>query len=134
MNTHTTTESLATSLAASISSGADRLAAKADQALQGTQDLTNGAAAKVNQGVEQLRSSIPASLSHTAAQAEELARRSLERAREVSHLARERAVELRQATASRVQADPMKAVLIAAAAGAATALLVQWLARARRVD
>lgn len=31
-----------------------------------------------------------------------------------------------------VQADPMKALWVAAAAGAATALVVQWLARLRR--
>jgi ElaB/YqjD/DUF883 family membrane-anchored ribosome-binding protein len=126
------TDTLASSLSASIASGADRLAAKADDALQDTQRLTDQAAHRINAGVEDLRAKTSGVLSQAAAQAEDLTRRGLGRAREVATQARERATAVRNVTVDHVQAEPMKALLIAAATGAAAALLLQWLSHSRR--
>jgi ElaB/YqjD/DUF883 family membrane-anchored ribosome-binding protein len=135
MNPNTSTsDGLASNLSSSIASGADRLAAKADNALLGTQRVANQAAEKISEGVDDLRAKTSGALSHAAAQAEDLTRRGMDRAREVATQARERATAVRDSTADRVQADPMKALLIAAAAGAATALVVQWLSSSRRHD
>jgi F0F1-type ATP synthase membrane subunit b/b' len=128
------TDTLASSLSASIADGADRLATKADGALQDTQRLTNQAAHKINEGVDGLRAKTSGALSHAAAQAEELTRRGVARAREVTAQARDRASQVRDLTADRVQADPMKALLITAAAGAAAALVLQWLSHSRHHD
>ncbi len=128
---NTNTDHLIDNLGQTLGSGADRLASQADQALQDTKRMAHEAADKVAGGVDQLRSKLPGTLTQAAAQAEELAHRGAERARELAASARARANEMRDMTAERVQSDPMKAVLVAAAAGAATALLVQWLARPR---
>ena len=84
--------------------------------------------------VEDIRAGAVDALSHKAAQAEDLAHRGLDQARKAATQARDRAADLRDQTAHRVQTDPMKALLIATAAGAATVLLVQWLSRSRHSD
>jgi ElaB/YqjD/DUF883 family membrane-anchored ribosome-binding protein len=131
-NTDTLASSPSSPVSSSIADGADRFAAKVDGALQDTQRLTQQAADKISAGVDDLRAKTSGALSQAAAQAEELTRRGVERAREVATQARHRATEMRDVTAERVQADPMKALLIAAAAGAATALVVQWLSHSSR--
>ena len=68
-------------------------------------------------------------VARASAEAENLAHRGMARAREAVSHARDSAANLRDDTAERVKADPMKALLVAAAAGAASAILVQWLAR-----
>jgi ElaB/YqjD/DUF883 family membrane-anchored ribosome-binding protein len=73
---------------------------------------------------------VPAAVS-LAAQAENLTRRGIERVRQTAALARDRASQVSDATVERIRADPVKAVILAAAAGAVTALLVQWLSRSR---
>jgi ElaB/YqjD/DUF883 family membrane-anchored ribosome-binding protein len=132
MNTHSDT--LLSSLDHSVTQGADRLAGSADEALRHTQALADNAADSLHKGVDDLRTRIPETVHSAALRAEELARRSLDRARDLANQARHRASDVRHATTERVQADPMKALLIAAAAGAATALLVRWLSQPRRVD
>jgi ElaB/YqjD/DUF883 family membrane-anchored ribosome-binding protein len=120
--------------AASLADGADHLASQVDASLQEAQNLASHAVNKLSAGVDHLRDKSASTLLHAAAQAEELAHRGLYRTREAAGAARDRAVALREVAAERVQADPMKAVLVAAAAGAATALLVQWLRQPRRHD
>ncbi len=99
------TDTLATSLSASITDGAQRLNQHADDAKH--------------------------EATRMAGQAGYLARCGLDSARALTSQARERATALRDTTASHVQTDPMKAMLVAAAAGAAAALVVQWLAHPR---
>ena len=84
--------------------------------------------------VEDIRAGAVDALSHKAAQAEDLAHRGLDQARKAATQARDRAADLRDHTAHRVQTDPMKALLIATAAGAVTVLFVQWLSRSRHSD
>ena len=84
--------------------------------------------------VEDIRAGAADALSHKATQAENLAYRGLDRARRAATQARDRAADLRDQAAQRVEADPLKAMLIATAAGALTVLLVQWMSRSRHSD
>jgi ElaB/YqjD/DUF883 family membrane-anchored ribosome-binding protein len=131
---NTSANTLADSLSASIADGANRVALRAEDTLQDTSRVAHQTAQKLGAGAQGLRAKTANTLSDAAAQAEELARRGLDRARDVAAQAREQASHLRDVTADRVQADPMKALLMAAAAGAATALLVRWLSNSRRGD
>lgn len=131
---NTNTDTLHSALDHAIATGGDRLAGSADEAQRRTQEVADSAADKLHQGVDELRTRIPETVGSAAARAEDLARRSLDRARDMANQARHRASEVRHATTERIQADPMKALLIAAAAGAATALLVRWLSHPRRMD
>lgn len=110
---------------------AERVAAHADDALQTTQRVAASTADSVQTGLDHLREAVPGAISRAASQAEDLARRGVDRARTAANEVRERALRAGDATVHRIQDDPVKAVLIAAAAGALTALVVQWLARPR---
>jgi ElaB/YqjD/DUF883 family membrane-anchored ribosome-binding protein len=119
---NTSTDTVRSNLAAS-------LASEAKDSWQGEGLVAGRAAEGSVKGMDDLRAMTSATFSQAIGQAEDLTRRGLSRARDVAKKARERAQDLRGATEERVQSDPMKALLIAAAAGAATALIVQWLAR-----
>jgi ElaB/YqjD/DUF883 family membrane-anchored ribosome-binding protein len=110
---------------------AERVAHKTDDALVGAKRMAANAAQSVQSGIDDLRDRVPGAMSRAAAQAEDLTRRGLDRARETADVVRHRAADLGDATKHRIQDEPVKAVLIAAAVGAAATLLVQWLSRPR---
>jgi ElaB/YqjD/DUF883 family membrane-anchored ribosome-binding protein len=64
-------------------------------------------------------------------QAEDLSRRGLERVRQAGTAVREQATRMGDQTVGYIKEEPLKAVLMAAAAGAFTALLVGWATRTR---
>lgn len=74
-----------------------------------------------------LRDSASQALSRTTAQAEDLARRGIDKARSAAYDMRDRAMRAGDATVSRIQEEPVKAMLVAAAAGALAAMLVRWM-------
>jgi ElaB/YqjD/DUF883 family membrane-anchored ribosome-binding protein len=111
---------------------AERLANKADDAIRSSKRVVANSAQAVQTGLDELSEKVPAAVSRVAARAEDVTRRGIERARQTAADARHRATEVGDATIDRIKADPVKAVMIAAAAGAATALLLQWLSRSRR--
>jgi ElaB/YqjD/DUF883 family membrane-anchored ribosome-binding protein len=106
---------------------AERAANRADEALVGAKRVASDTARSVQHGIDQLRENIPSAISRAAAQAEDLTRRGVERARHAADDVRHRASDLGDATVHRIQDEPVKAVLIAAAVGAVATLLVQWL-------
>jgi ElaB/YqjD/DUF883 family membrane-anchored ribosome-binding protein len=110
---------------------AERVAHKADDALVGAKRVAANAAQSVQSGLDDLRDRVPGAMSRAAAQCEDLTRRGLDRARLAADDVRHRAADLGDATKHRIQDEPVKAVLIAAAVGAAATLLVQWLSRPR---
>lgn len=120
--------------AAKIDAFTDRATAQADEALAATRRAANGALDKLQQGVEQLRDDTPGALRRAAAQVDELTRRGLERARLASEDLRHTVSRTGDRSIGFIQAQPVKSVLIAAAAGAALAALVGALARDRRSD
>lgn len=99
---------------------ADQAATKADATLD-----------SLRNGVDHLREAVPGAFARAAAQVEELTRRGVDRAREAGQVAREQALRAGDATVMKIRDEPVKAVLVAAAAGAALAALIGWMARSR---
>jgi ElaB/YqjD/DUF883 family membrane-anchored ribosome-binding protein len=67
-----------------------------------------------------------------AEQVQEITRRGLDRALEVTAQLREQAAQAGQRSKAWIQDEPVKAVVVAAAAGAAVALLVRALSGSRK--
>jgi ElaB/YqjD/DUF883 family membrane-anchored ribosome-binding protein len=111
---------------------AERLTNRDDDAFRSGERVVATTAQSVRSGLDEPSERVPAPVSRVAAQAEDLTRRAIERARQRGGLARDRASQVSDATVERIRADPVKAVMLAAAAGAVTAWLVQWLSRSRR--
>ncbi len=115
-------------LAADLS---DRAANKADQALQSTRRMGSDVAQAVQSGIDGLRESVPSAISRATTQAEDLTRRGIERARQASAAVRDKATRVGDQTVGYIKDEPVKAMLVAAAAGAVAALLIGWLGRSR---
>lgn len=110
---------------------ADQAAAKADLALKSSRRVANDALDSLESTVDTLRESVPAAFSRAAAQVEEITRRGLDRAKEASMGVREQMHKASDRTVGYIKDEPVKSVLIAAATGAAVALLVGWAMRSR---
>lgn len=91
--------------------------------------LAEQAADVARDGLRDLSETVPSALTRAAAQAEDLARRGIDRARQAGTQVREQYVMATDKTTAYIRDEPLKAVLIAAAAGAATALLASWASR-----
>jgi ElaB/YqjD/DUF883 family membrane-anchored ribosome-binding protein len=107
----------------------NKVADNASEALRSTQGAANTAFDKLSAGVESARDRAAPALDRLSQQAEELARRSIDTVRERSALLREKAVQLSDATTGRIRDEPLKAMLIAAATGAALMALLTLLSR-----
>lgn len=103
---------------------AQRTVSKAEQAVETSQQAVNDAAIAVNEGLDDLRSSSESALIRAAAQADELTRRGLAQARHASSVVREKAQVTGDRTISYIRDEPVKALFIAAAAGALLALML----------
>lgn len=109
----------------------DRAANKADQALQSGKRMGNDMAQAVQSGIDGLREGVPSAISRATAQAEDMTRRGIERARQATATVREQAHRVSDQTVGYIKDEPVKAMLVAAAAGAVAALLIGWLGRSR---
>ena len=109
----------------------DRAANKAEQALQSTKRMGSEAAQAVQNGIDGLRESVPSAISRARSQAEDLTHRGIERARQASASVRDQATRVGDQTVGYIKDEPVKAMLVAAAAGAVAALLIGWLGRSR---
>ena len=103
-----------------------------------TQELAETAASRTDQalgsiksGIDTLREAVPTAFSRAAAQVDDLTRRSVERAREAGTDVRDQVVRASDRTVGYIKDEPVKSVLVAAATGAAVALLVGWAMRSR---
>lgn len=110
----------------------DRAVNKADEALEGSKRAAQDALNSVQDGVDQLREAIPSAFARAAAQVEALTRQGLERARQASAEVRGQVNQAGDRTVAYIKDEPVKAVLIAAAAGAALVGLMGLLSRARQ--
>lgn len=110
---------------------ARQAAATADGALAATRRAANGALDTLQDGVDQLRQDTPGALGRIAAQVDELTRRSIAQARQTSADLRDGVDRGTERTVGYIHDQPVKAMLIAAATGAALAALVGMLARSR---
>ena len=125
---HLSTPTSSTDMASDL---ADRAANKADHALQSTRQMGSDAAQAVQNGIDGLRESVPSAIARARAQAEDLTHRGIERARQASASVREQATRVSDQTVGYIKDEPVKAMLVAAAAGAVAALLIGWLGRSR---
>lgn len=119
-------------VSANVEQMSDRVADKATQTVAATRQLANDALDKTQDGIDSLHERAPAALSRAAASVEDLTRRTVERARLASSQVRDQVNRAGDYTVGYIKDEPVKSVLIAAAAGAATAALVSWLASRRR--
>lgn len=108
------------------------VANSAEHAISSTRRATNGALDSMHDSVEHLREQVPGAIGRAAAQADQLARRGIDRARQASGEVRERVHLASEHTVGYIKDEPVKSVLIAAAAGALLAALVGLLARSDR--
>lgn len=81
--------------------------------------------------VETLRDAVPETLARTAAQAESLTRLGIERARATASQVRHQVAVAGDNTVGYIRHEPVKSVLIAAAAGAILAAVLGWAMRSR---
>ena len=99
---------------------------KADHAISATKKMVSNTAAAVNDGLDHFQESSQSALLSAASRADELARKGIEQARRASSAIRETAQETGDRTVAYIRDQPVKSVLIAAAAGA---LITMALAR-----
>ena len=111
---------------------ADSAAEKADAAIRSTQRATNSALDGLSASVQDARSHVSPLLDRASEQAAALAQRGIDAVRASSQQVRDKAVQATDVTAGYIRNDPIKAVLIAAATGAALMALVGLLSRSRR--
>jgi len=103
----------------------------ADSALKSSQHLASEALDTLADKVQEVKDEAMPVLNRVAAKAEELARRSAEAVRERSAGIKERATRASDATIGYIKDEPVKAILIAAATGAALMALFSLLNRRR---
>ncbi len=101
-------------------------------------DKLDGAAQEAhNHLAEKAHSAVNAAkpvMERWAKDAESIARRGLDSARDTSRQLRERATQASDTTVKYIQDEPVKAMLIAAAAGAALVTMISLLSRSRHRD
>jgi ElaB/YqjD/DUF883 family membrane-anchored ribosome-binding protein len=112
----------------------DSAAQSAEQAIKSTQRVANGALDGLSHGVKDLQDQAKPLLNRAAEQASDMAHRSLEAAREGSQRIRDQAQHATDSTLGYIKQEPVKAVLIAAATGAALMALIGLMNRSRHHD
>ncbi len=110
---------------------ADNAVAKAEGAIDSTRRAVNNGLDSLQSGVGDLRDATPSAISRAAAQVEELTRRSLERCRDAGSQVKDQVVRAGDRSVGYIRDEPVKSVVIAAATGAAVAVLIGWLTRSR---
>lgn len=118
-------------LSTDASQAVDSAAQAADRAIRGSQRVTQHAFDQLADGVESARASVGPALDGMANDSAELARRGTEAVSDAARHVRDQAVQLRQTTRSYIEQQPLQAMLIAMAAGAALVLLGSLLSRGR---
>ena len=118
------TPNVARDAAPAIRNVANELLQSADSAAVATRDYANNALDKAESKVRELRGDVDPLVEMLASRAQKLARQSLDMAAEAKEKAQQSLSRYASATTSYVSEQPMRSVLIAAAVGAAVALLV----------
>ena len=107
----------------------DRTADRAEQSLRTTRRAAQDSLDSMQQGVARTRENVTQAVNSAADRVESATRQGIERAREMSETMRDQMTRASDQTAEYIREEPMKAVLIAAAAGALVALLVNAMSR-----
>lgn len=110
---------------------ADQAVDRASSAIRSTQNVTNAAFDRLTDKVEDVRDRAVPLVNRLSAQAETAARRGLDAVRDTSAQVRETALKASDSTVAYIKDEPLKAMLVAAATGAALMALVSLLGRSR---
>lgn len=96
----------------------------ANRAIDSTREYANDALNKAESKVRELRGQVDPMVDMLASKAQQLARQSLDLASEAKHRAQQSLSQAAGATGRYVSEQPLRSVLIAAAVGAAVAMLI----------
>lgn len=124
-------QTIANAASATLNPIAERAADQADRAIDATQRAANGALDTLHGKVASLRTTVPELVDKAAHTLGDLTQKGMDRARETSAIVRERAHEASESTRGYIRDEPIKSVLVAAAAGAALATVLTVMARSR---
>jgi ElaB/YqjD/DUF883 family membrane-anchored ribosome-binding protein len=116
------------------SNAATQAADSASGVIRSAQSATDNALNKLSDKVEDARDSAAPLISRLSSQADAAMRKGADALRETSAQLRERALMASDATVGYIKDEPVKAMLIAAATGAALMALVGLLSRSRSRD
>lgn len=103
---------------------AQKAAEKTDKAISATKTAVSDTATSMRDGLDHLQESSQSAMTYAANQADELAHKGMQQARRASTAIRETAQETGDRTVAYIRDEPIKAVLIAAAAGALITVLL----------
>jgi ElaB/YqjD/DUF883 family membrane-anchored ribosome-binding protein len=109
----------------------DQASQSADQAIRATQQAANHAVDSAGNALQGLRQQAAPVLERASEQVSAMAHRGLESVRETTHQLRIKAEHASDTTVGYIRQEPIKAVLIAAATGAALMALISLVARSR---
>ena len=112
----------------------DQAASSADRALQSTRRLANEALDGLASGVKDLRDGVDPVITRASHQVSDLAHQGMDALRDGTRHLQDRARRVPGDTVDYIRDEPVKAVLIAAAAGAALAGLLSLMTRPKRHD
>ena len=113
---------------------ADPAAQGADGVIKATQRVANETLTGLSDKVHDIKDQAVPVLNRVATQAEALARRSVEAMRDSSQQLRDKAARASDSTIGYIKDEPLKAILIAAATGAALMALISLMTRSRHHD
>jgi ElaB/YqjD/DUF883 family membrane-anchored ribosome-binding protein len=102
----------------------EELLGSASRAVDSTREYANDALDKAENKVRELRGQVDPMVDMLASKAQKLARQSLDVAAEAKHRAQQSLSQASAATGRYVSEQPLRSVLIAAAVGAAVAMLI----------
>lgn len=111
---------------------ADQAADSANSAIRSTQNVANAALDRLANKVDSVRDQAAPMINRLSSQAETAARRGVEAVRDTSAQLREKALKASDSTVGYIKDEPVKAMLIAAATGAALMALVSLITRSNR--
>lgn len=110
---------------------ADRTAQSADKTIRATQRVANDALNTLAGSVEDMRQQAAPLLNRATEQVNTLAQHGMDTLRDTSQQLREQALRVTDSTVGYVKEEPVKAMLIAAATGAALMALLSLMTRSR---
>ena len=109
----------------------DQAADSANSAIRSTQNVANAALDRLSEKVESVRDQAAPVIDRLSSQVETAARRGVDAVRDTSVQLRDKALKVSDDTVGYIREEPVKAMLIAAATGAALMALVGLLSRSR---
>jgi len=111
------------------SNPADQVAQTADSAIKSTQRAANTALDSLSTTVQEVRDQAAPAYDRLKGQTQDLANRGMEALRDTSRQVRDTATKASDQTLGYIKDEPLKAVLIAAATGAALMALISLMGR-----